>query len=125
MTLPSLAFGLLLISLLIRVTDRQPWSATTYSTTNTSITFQAQFTNIEELLISSFHSTHAIRDLRTDSLALEDLSHAANVRFDELGVPSELPALFHNISTCANAVAETLEQFYLKVTGMIELWVTI
>lgn len=121
MALPSFALRFLLIPLLIGIIDWSAWSARTPSTANVSITFEAQFASVEELAISSLYSTHVINDLRTDSLALEDLSHAVKLRFDELGVPSEVPARFYDLSENANALADTLEQFYVKVTGMVEL----
>ena len=118
---PSFAFRLLLIFLLIPAIDRNSWTAGTLGTTNVSITFQEQFTNIEELAISSFHSDHVTSALRTDSLALEDLSHSVKSRSGELGVPSEVPVQFYDLSKSANAVADALEQFYIKVAGMVEL----
>ena len=124
--LPSLAFGfLLLLSLFACITDRNPWSTGTLGAANASVAFQAQFTNIEDLALSSLHSTDIINDLRTDSLALEDLSHAIKPTHGGLVVPSDVPVQLRNLSKNANAVADALEQFYLKVTGMAELWVTI
>lgn len=123
--LPSLAFGFLLLSIFTCITDRNPRSTGTLGKANASVAFQAQFTNIEELAISSLYSTNIINDLRTDSIALEDLSHAIKPTSGKLGVPSQVPARLYDLSKHANAVADALEQFYLKVMGMVELWVTI
>ena len=121
MTLPPFALGFLLIPLLIGIIDWSAWSASTLGAANVTITFETQLATVEELAISSLYSAHVIHDLRTDSLALEDLSHAAKLKLDELGVPSEVPARFYDLSKNANALADALEQFYIKVTGMVEL----